>query len=132
MKKIKGIIGSVTRANEVLEWLKSQGDVDRSMCDGSSEEVIYYVDNNEIKTINKRHSILLDLVKLPRWRAEYDEKYYFVSERGEACCSSDIREALDNGRFNLGNYFKTREEAEAVAKKIREIFKVIENAEETR
>lgn len=135
-EKIKGIIGSVTRANEVLEWLKSQGgDVDCSICDGSSEEVIYYVDNNEIKTINKRHSILFDLVKLPRWRAKYDEKYYFVfvSECVEACCcSSDIRDALDNGRFNLGNYFKTREEAEAVAKKVREIFKVIENAEETR
>lgn len=57
-EKIKGIIGSVTRANEVLEWLKSQGAVDCSICDGSSEEVIYYVNNNEIKTINKRHSIL--------------------------------------------------------------------------
>lgn len=132
-EKIKGIIGSKTRGDEVLKWLKSQGDVDCSICDGKSEEVIYYVDNNEIKIINKRHSVLFDLVELPRWRADYDEKYYFVSECGEACCSSDVRDDFDNGRFNLGNYFKTREEAEPYAKKVREIFKVIiENAEETR
>lgn len=125
-EKIKGIIGSRTRAGEVLKWLKSQGgDVDCSICDGSSEEIIYYVNNNEITTINKRHSILFDIVELPRWRAEKGERYFFVSTGDGISASSSCEELdeVDYERFESGNYFKTREEAEAVAEKIREIFK---------
>lgn len=122
-EKLKGMYGSRARFDEVLEWLKSQG-AEECEFGGHSESSIYYVDDGEVKMVDEIHSILFDIVELPRrWRAKYDEEYYFVSDRGETCCSSDIREALDNDRYNLGNYFKTPEEAGVVAKKVREIFK---------
>lgn len=124
-EKIKGMFGSETRPNEVIEWLKSQGaDAMQSIENFKDSEAIFYV--NKDKEVMKLHitcAELFDIVKLPRWRAKYDEKYYFVSECGKACCSNDIRDAFDNDRFNLGNYFKTYEEAEQYAKKFREIFK---------
>lgn len=123
-EKLKGMFGSRSRFDEVLEWLKSQG-AEECEFGGHSESSIYYVDNGEVKMVDEIHSILFDIVELPRWRAGYDVKYYFVTEYGEACCSSDIKAALDNDRYNCGNYFKTREEAEVVAKKVREIFKAI-------
>jgi len=122
-EKLKGMYGSRARFDEVLEWLKSQGAVE---CEfgGHSESSIYYVDDGEVKIVDEIHSVLFDIVELPgRWRAKYDEEYYFVSDRGDISGDSDKREALDNDRFDLGNYFKTLEEAAVVAKKVREIFK---------
>lgn len=125
-EKIKGIFGSEKRADEVKEWLKNQGAINfKDIYDASSEHSIYYVEQGNVKVINERYSILFDIVELPRRRAKYDRKYYFVSDHGDTCCSSDIRSALDNGRFDLGNYFETPEEAAVVAKKVREIFKEI-------
>ena len=61
--------------------------------------------------------------KLPRWRAEKNEKYYYV------CADAEVEHDLENGCigddtcYSIGNYFKTREAAERVAEQIREIFK---------
>ena len=41
-EKIKGMYGSETRADEVLEWLESQGAV-TCMYNKFSEDIIYYV-----------------------------------------------------------------------------------------
>ena len=136
-EKIKGMIGSRTRGADVLKWLKSQGADciigNGGIYNGESEEVIYYVDNNEIKIINKRHSVLFDLVELPRWRALEGDRYYYVSDRGHVSTAKETGVADDNCRYKIGNYFETFKEAEPYAKKVREIFKVIiENAEETR
>ena len=60
---------------------------------------------------------------IPRWRAEKNEEYYYV--RADA----EVEPELENGWseyntcYSIGNYFKTREAAERVAKQIREIFK---------
>lgn len=134
-EKIKGVFASETKFRELICWLRSQGAVESSLVTlvTIARSAIYYVNKQgQVMHTDKIHADLFDLVELPRWRAEYDKKYYFVSECGKTRCSSDIREALDDERFNLGNYFKTREEAELYAKKVREIYKVIENAEETR
>ena len=122
-EKIKGMIGSKTRADEVLKWLNSQGAKEHTY-KGNDEDSIYFVYQGLVKLIDIKYSFLFDIVELPeRWRAKYDEEYYFVSDRGDISGDSDIREALDNDRFDLGNYFKTPEEAGVVAKKVREIFK---------
>ena len=122
-EKIKGMFGSKTRADEVIKWLESQGAVDCNLYDGSSEEVIYYVDNNEIKTINKRYSILFNIVELPRWRAKKSNYYYYINGGCQITPSMEILSETDDDRYKIGNYFKTREEAELYAKKFREIFK---------
>lgn len=60
---------------------------------------------------------------LPRWRAEYDECYYFIDSELIVSYQPDVRCKTDNNRHEAGNYFKTKEAAERVASQIREIFK---------
>lgn len=58
---------------------------------------------------------------MTRWRAEYKEKYYYVDEFAESNCDIDLRHATDKRRYEAGNYFMTKFEAEAEAVKIRNI-----------
>lgn len=60
---------------------------------------------------------------LPRWRALYNENYYLIGSGLTVDCQSEIGHSVDDKRYYAGNYFKTREAAEKVAKQIREIFK---------
>lgn len=47
-----------------------------------------------------------------RWRAEYDEEYYYLGLNGEIYEEQEMGYAVDDGRYNFGNYFRTREQAE--------------------
>lgn len=61
---------------------------------------------------------------LPRWRASLNGKYLYISPQGEII--EEERECgafIDEKRYNIGNYFRTREAAEKVAGQIRDIFK---------
>ena len=60
---------------------------------------------------------------LPRWRANLAEFYFYIEDDLSIGLHSDIRDGMDESYYKLGNYFKTREAAEKVAKQIREIFK---------
>lgn len=50
-----------------------------------------------------------------RWRAEEDRKFFFVSYSGQAIRALDLRDLFSSGCYELGNYFKTEGEAQAVA-----------------
>lgn len=48
-------------------------------------------------------------------------EYWFISPVLEIRSAQDTRNYIDNPRYECGNYFLTRKEAEAAAKKIRTI-----------
>ena len=65
------------------------------------------------------HYSLLDsdwLKEIPdgckRWRAKEGELYWCVRSDGEATDDCDDKVGIDDGRYKLGNYFKTEEEAQ--------------------
>ena len=60
---------------------------------------------------------------LPRWRAEINWDYYFINSRLKVAYIDETGHEVDNENYSIGNYFKTKEAAERVAKQIREIFK---------
>ena len=60
---------------------------------------------------------------LPRWRAKENETYYFIAIDVEVMDDIEDGGCVDDACYSVGNYFKTREAAECVAKQIREIFK---------
>lgn len=60
---------------------------------------------------------------LPRWRAKENETYYFIGIDVEVMDNIEYGYSVDDACYSAGNYFKTREAAERVAKQIREIFK---------
>lgn len=61
--------------------------------------------------------------ELPRWRADEDDTYYWISECFELKEETDARTDYDLELYSIGNYFRTRKAAEVVASQIREIFK---------
>ena len=60
---------------------------------------------------------------LPRWRASYNQTYFHISSKCSIIDEKECGASLDEGRYNVGNYFRTREAAEKVASQIRGIFK---------
>lgn len=56
-----------------------------------------------------------------RWRASSDERYYYINHLLD--CHSDIEEShiFDEERWNVGNYFKNKEQAEEAIKRIKEV-----------
>lgn len=71
--------------------------------------------NNEVNDlilvileINEKYGIT------KRWRADYDEIFYFIEGYGEANCICDVRAESDTSKYELGNYFKTKEEAQKI------------------
>lgn len=61
-----------------------------------------------------------------RWRAKKEGIYYHIISGDNdfvIASSDDMRTLMDERRYNVGNYFKTREAAEKVAEQIREILR---------
>ena len=58
--------------------------------------------------------------KEKRWRAEEGEIYWFIDTdfSGKVRDLWDQRSTDENVRYNLGNYFKTKEEAEKVKEEL--------------
>lgn len=61
--------------------------------------------------------------KPKRWRAEKEEFYYFVNDALYADSEEDMYSNIDDYRYNIGNYFHSREEAEEMAEKFKEMLK---------
>lgn len=60
---------------------------------------------------------------LPRWRASHGGYYYYICSDFTIDHQFDVDHHFDDERYNVGNYFRTREAAEKVAEQIRDIFK---------
>ena len=61
--------------------------------------------------------------KLPRWMAEKNKGYYYIGIDAEVDDDTERGCISNDACYSVGNYFKTFESAECVAKQIREIFK---------
>lgn len=70
-EKIKGMFGHPKRAEEVKEWLKSQGaKVNGYTC--NADDLIYYVQTDGVVyCVNKRLAELFDIVELPKPQHEF-------------------------------------------------------------
>ena len=77
--------------------------------------------NADIVTLKVENGFVVASYKPKRWRAEYDEEYYYI-EDVEVKTFIEKYDVLDDRYYNIGNYFRTREQAEEIAKEIRAIF----------
>ena len=61
-------------------------------------------------------------IKSVTWRAAKNrESYWFITSSGVAICTKDARFSEDDARYAAGNYFASQEDAEAAAKKIKQL-----------
>lgn len=58
-----------------------------------------------------------------RWRAKYNGVYFFITFNGKIDSENDMYCALDNQRYNFGNYFRTRKQAEKATEAVKETLK---------
>ena len=63
------------------------------------------------------------IVKRKRWRAKKGEKYWFVNSCIRPDSAKERNYDIDGARHTNHNYSSTCEEAEAMAKKIREVLR---------
>ena len=67
-------------------------------------------------TIDKFPNILNEwfeeIKESTRWKPETDQKYYFIRTSGYVYDSIWTNDSIDDGRFEIGNCFETKEEAE--------------------
>lgn len=59
----------------------------------------------------------------PRWRAEDGGKYYFIAEGLYVDLGYDRDFSHNEEHFDVGNYFRTEQEAQQVADQIKELLK---------
>lgn len=74
---------------------------------------------NKCAEIEKKINELARQTSEVRWRAEKGDSYYYMLSTGKTNEYKDVDCVLDNDRYNLGNYFRTREEAEKTIEKIK-------------
>ena len=60
-------------------------------------------------------------LKPARWRAERTETYYTLDSTLDVIESSEYGDRYDDGRYESGNYFRTRRDAERAAEKIKKM-----------
>ncbi len=61
-------------------------------------------------------------VEEKRWRAKEGEEYWFVRSDLKSLRDIEAHSTIDNERFNIGNYFKTEKESDALVQKVRELY----------
>ena len=62
-----------------------------------------------------------------RWRAEKGNTFYYVSSSGIVLNTEENFWECNNNVYECGNYFRTKEQAEKVAKEVREVFEKHKN-----
>ncbi|WP_339009659.1 hypothetical protein [Fusobacterium animalis] len=74
------------------------------------EDIDLFLD--KINCINEKYGIP------KRWRTEEGEEYYFLDSKCKIFAAYDKKNKFDDDFFKLGNYFKTKEEAEKVKEEL--------------
>ena len=119
-----------------------------SKCDNGNYEILetdnqrYIVNSKLIKEIRdfeivyinrylKEYNLVIDYDKKEivkkRWRVYCGSGYYYINSVNKIETENEYGDDVDDDRYEIGNYFRTKEQAEKVAKEIREVFEKHKN-----
>lgn len=114
IKKIKKDFGN----NYLFEWINIGGNYlyDGKIFINRIYPYIPFLIRNEIiekledvvNAVNQKYGIP------KRWRAERGKKHFSILSTGGVGSFSEYYDEFDNDRYDLGNYFKTKEQAQKV------------------
>ena len=81
----------------------------------NSENDCFTIKNNIVESLQLFLEKFNEKYGIPkRWRAEKEKEYFFVTGTSEITTDEEYYNEADNARYELGNYFKTEEEAQKV------------------
>lgn len=90
----------------------------------------YLIENKLVPDLQFLIDVVNEKYGIPkRWRAERGEKYFLVSASGLIEFRIETDGPYDNLKYNLGNYFKTKEEAEKVKIELDKFWERVRNGE---
>lgn len=131
--KVVAVYAGTNEAGDIITYIAFNGSyVDTKMSDGWG-----YTSDYRLATEAEKQRLFDALAKngkrwnaekkciedLPRWRAGCNKTYLYISSQCNIVGEIECNASIDNYRYNIGNYFRTREAAEKVAEQIRDIFK---------
>lgn len=101
------------KAGEIF-YLSDTGNLfDRNFLHAKSSDIVY-----SFKEIEKFPNILTDwfeeIKESTRWKPEMNQVYRYINTDSSVSGSTWTDDYFDNGRFEIGNCFETKEEAEKV------------------
>lgn len=112
----------------VIEALEILGGKNKKKLSGTDGDSIYYIDSDNTIHLALKYSdfgkyimATAEEVKPARWRAERTENYYTLDSTLDVIESSEYGDRYDDGRYESGNYFRTRKDAERAAEKIKKM-----------
>ena len=112
----------------VIEALEALGGKNNCGYNGKDNTAIYYilpsgyigaVSTNS--TQGKYVMATAEEVKPFRWRARRCDHYYTIDSTLSIIESTEYEDNYDEGRYESGNYFRTRKEAEIAVEKIKKL-----------
>lgn len=123
------IKGSIERGNEVIKYLEDLGGRNSHFLNGKNPNAYYFINPNRIIVNNyyigsEAFSYVKEFykeIKLPRWKPEYNERYYRISWMGTVVEDKWYGSRNDKSGYKFGNCFRTPEEAEETSNKIKEV-----------
>lgn len=72
--------------------------------------------DTQIKELKEQNEIKEDY---KRWRTQEGKSYWYIDSDCEAFKEFERNDDYDNARYEIGNYFRTKEEAKKVVEKIK-------------
>lgn len=80
------------------------------------DNTVNIIPNYYVSQLKEKVNVVNEKYGIPkRWRANRNEKYYYIGLYGEVDFDEENGHIIDDKKYELGNYFKTKEEAEKVA-----------------
>ena len=101
--------------NEIL-YRVNKDDISEASEDEKNKIQKFLDDNNLVIDYEKK-----EIVK-KRWRAYCESGYYYINSINKIGLENEYGDDADDARYFLGNYFRTREQAEQASEEIRAIF----------
>lgn len=85
----------------------------------SQDNKIFLVDKEDLKKILEKVNEINEKYGIPkRFKPEHCEKYYFILSDGYVISKLNFMHIEDKSRYDLGNCFKTEEDAQKVKKEL--------------
>lgn len=124
---IKGVLN---RGNEVIKVLTDLGGTNEFLY-GTNEDLLYFIKHDgiidNVYLSSETAKIIMDSyreIKLDeKWKPKEKQAYWYVDIEGHLANDLFDDSIFDNDMYNFGDCFKTKEEAEIAAKKIKHLLK---------
>lgn len=104
-----------------ISYIYNKNDISEASEDEKNKIQKFLDDNNLVIDYEKKE------IRKKRWRAYCGSGYYYINSVNKIETENEYGDDVDDDRYFLGNYFRTREQAEQAAREIRAIFEKHKN-----